>query len=398
MNLLKRFRRSQVNREVVKSLMQKTEKEINNIHPINIILAGKTGSGKSTLINALFRENLAETGVGLPVTQYVEKITKEGVPLALYDTQGLELSPEAQHAALLSLSNLIKEEKAKGSRAEIDLAYYCINQTMARIEPFEMELIEAIAEYIPVVLVLTQAIGHNKEFVQYLEQLNLPIKAIVPVLAKPYRLEKQTEIPAHGLQNLINQTLSIVPSEVHKAFINAQQIDIERKVKDARSWAHTYITTAFGIGFTPVPIADAALLVPMQITMLAHITAIFGLSLDKAQIVSLIAGLGGTGGATYFGKFFVSSAFKLIPSIGSVAGGVLSGTTAGMLTIALAYSYIEVLKQIAAAELSGTELKLFQLQTLMQQNFSRQLKLVFNDIPDEVKKIIPSDWLNGFFK
>ena len=47
----------------------------------------------------------------------------------------------------------------------------------------------------------------------------------------------------------------------------------------------------------------------MQITMLGHITAIFGLSLDKSQILSMIAGIGGTGGATLFGKFLVSSVF-----------------------------------------------------------------------------------------
>ena len=35
---------------------------------VNILVAGKTGVGKSTLINAVFRGELARTGAGKPVT------------------------------------------------------------------------------------------------------------------------------------------------------------------------------------------------------------------------------------------------------------------------------------------------------------------------------------------
>ena len=34
----------------------------------NIIVAGITGTGKSTLINAVFGENIAKTGVGRPLS------------------------------------------------------------------------------------------------------------------------------------------------------------------------------------------------------------------------------------------------------------------------------------------------------------------------------------------
>ena len=50
--------------------------KIRNLNTLNIIVAGKTGVGKSTLINAVFRDNLAETGMGKPVTDHMRKITK----------------------------------------------------------------------------------------------------------------------------------------------------------------------------------------------------------------------------------------------------------------------------------------------------------------------------------
>ena len=53
----------------------------NNMNILNIIVAGKTGVGKSTLINAVFRDKLAQTGLGKPVTNHMRKITKKGLPI-----------------------------------------------------------------------------------------------------------------------------------------------------------------------------------------------------------------------------------------------------------------------------------------------------------------------------
>ena len=50
--------------------------KIKNLKTLNIIVAGKTGVGKSTLINSVFREKLAETGMGKPVTDHMRKISK----------------------------------------------------------------------------------------------------------------------------------------------------------------------------------------------------------------------------------------------------------------------------------------------------------------------------------
>ena len=52
--------------------------KIKNLNTLNIIVAGKTGVGKSTLINSVFKEKLADTGMGKPVTSHMRKITKKG--------------------------------------------------------------------------------------------------------------------------------------------------------------------------------------------------------------------------------------------------------------------------------------------------------------------------------
>ena len=62
------------------------------IGTVNILIAGRTGVGKSTLINEVFQGRLATTGQGEPVTKQTRRYTKKGIPLAIYDTRGLELN------------------------------------------------------------------------------------------------------------------------------------------------------------------------------------------------------------------------------------------------------------------------------------------------------------------
>ena len=52
--------------QVVQDCFNAIREKVQNLTTLNIIVAGKTGVGKSTLINSVFRENLAETGMGRP--------------------------------------------------------------------------------------------------------------------------------------------------------------------------------------------------------------------------------------------------------------------------------------------------------------------------------------------
>src|SRR5699024_11502963 len=53
--------------DLADELMKKSADRVNEFKRVNIVVIGKTGVGKSTLINNLFREKLAETGTGKPV-------------------------------------------------------------------------------------------------------------------------------------------------------------------------------------------------------------------------------------------------------------------------------------------------------------------------------------------
>lgn len=359
--------------DIAQEIIQLTEKEMKELATVNILVLGKSGVGKSTLINTLFREKIAATGIGMPVTKHLHKISRKDVPITIYDSRGLELSSQVQQQVRDEVFSLIDEKKR--TEEEIHLTYYCIQATSGRIEETEVKLIEEIAQKIPVIIVLTQAIGEQAtEFQQYLEKMNLHAAAIHRVLAQPYVIANDYTVEAFGLTELIQRTFSLLPDQLQTSFTNAQRVDIEQKVKTARSWAKRYIATSFGVGFIPIPFSDASLLVPMQVALLAHITAIFGLSIDRATLLSIIAAVGGTSSATVVGRSVVSNAFKFIPGLGTVVGGLISGTTASIVTQALAYSYIQVLKLVAEDELVNRETRTEQLMELMQKEFKKYIQ------------------------
>ena len=360
---------------LVEDLLNKTQEEIKNMTPVNVMLVGKTGVGKSTLVNNIFREKLATTGVGKPVTKHLRRIQKEGVPIVLYDTRGLELSETVQSDVRKEIITTINEKKSLGIDQAIHVAYYCINANSSRIEEAEINFINELAQLLPVIVVLTQAMGQHAEvFKTYIDQLNLHIVGVLPIMAETFIISETMTIPQSGLKELIALTFDVLPEDSRKAFINAQQVDIERKAKAARRWARSYVATTFGIGFVPIPFSDATLLVPMQITMMSHITAIFGVSLDRASVATILGAIGGTSGATYLGRYIVSNLVKLIPGAGTVAGGIISGTTASVLTSALAMSYIEVLTLMAKRELKGEAVSLSEISQAMKENLQSRLK------------------------
>ena len=80
--------------EVAQRIMKEVKQKIQGLNKLNVMVLGKTGVGKSTLINSVFQEPIAQTGIGKPVTSRIKKYEKADYPLSIYDTPGLELGGE----------------------------------------------------------------------------------------------------------------------------------------------------------------------------------------------------------------------------------------------------------------------------------------------------------------
>jgi hypothetical protein len=99
----------------------------------NIIIAGKTGVGKSTLIDAVFQGKMADTGQGKPVTQCTKRITKKDIPISIYDTKGLEV--KEYKPILHNLMNFIESNNSTNDASHhIHVAWLCIAEGARRVE------------------------------------------------------------------------------------------------------------------------------------------------------------------------------------------------------------------------------------------------------------------------
>jgi uncharacterized protein (DUF697 family) len=123
-------------------------------------------------------------------------------------------------------------------------------------------------------------------------------------------------------------------------------VDIDLKKRHARMIVAGAAASAASIGAAPIPFADAALIVPIQIGMVAGISATFGLSLPESFLSSMIAStLTGTG-ATMTGRAIVTGLFKLVPGVGTLIGSAISATTAAAVTTAFGEAYIRSLEAL----------------------------------------------------
>ena len=326
--------------------------------PVNILLAGNSGDGKSTLANAMLGVELAATGTGFPVTKGIQCYEYRDKPLTLFDTEGFEvLDAERTVSAVKEL--IESRRKQKDSKQHIHIVWLCIAATSRRLQQVHIDLVRLCCELqIPIIVVITKSYLKDDSSEVFLKVIgeSLPeADSIIPVLAKEMHFGKLRVAP-FGLVQLLDATLNLIPVACQAALKFSQVADFDRKLEAATKVVDVTAVAAIGLSFPAafVPGGHAGLLVPLEAGMIHKINKALGINLDKQKQVAIAQGTIGIVMATVGGKLLFTETMKFIPFVGQLTSILIGGAIAGTVVKIFGTAYIVAVREMARSGATPT--------------------------------------------
>ena len=187
------------------------------INNLTVFLVGKSGVGKSTLINKILQlegEERARTGNGNFQTTSIKPYKSDRMPfLRLVDSRGIELNKNYGAEVIKNdAEKFIKEQlSTKDINNFVHCIWYCI--TGNRFEQVEIDLLNSLRSLyadnkIPIIIVYTQATDDEtiSEMAKYIKDQHIE-GYYIKILAERKRLTNGTILEPFGLDELIKETL-----------------------------------------------------------------------------------------------------------------------------------------------------------------------------------------------
>ena len=349
----------------------------NHLGTFNILVTGRPGVGKSTIINLILGEKRCRENQGRTVTRKIVKYVHKKYPLCLFDTPGFDSDKEIND--VINIIKRFNEDLTEG-RNQIHAIFFLINSESARTfigkdEKFIQRILHLDT---PIYFLLTRS-QTEKKGQEFADLLQISIKQVfgnghrlLQRIFPVQLLEEKSEtkhIKPFGVNNVFNQIFHDYEKDkidlkrfdglsknddekikeiIHKSsfFKYIQTIDdvIKYSKKVSYGIVGSYCLLAGAIGASPIPIADWFLLTPIQVSMIMAIAAAFGRFKNKKDALSIVKSMGVNIAVSGVARG-VASIMKVIPGVGTIIGVVVDVTVSGSATGMMGISCMKIFEK-----------------------------------------------------
>ncbi|MBO4632625.1 MAG: 50S ribosome-binding GTPase [Lentisphaeria bacterium] len=292
----------------------------------NILVCGYTGSGKSSLVKAILGDVVPDSAIGDGAPKTMGYDCYENDLIRIWDSKGLELGETEESFTEETRRFVHSRQEDPNVDNHIHLVWYTIQGPGARVTDCDKNLIRNIFSTKNVIVVVTKCDitrpNQKSALQRVIMESGVPADRII--------FTCDEEGGSAGCKELMNLSYAMLPDAYKDAFMEAQRIDREAKIQAVRDKAGkakaiiaTATTAAAGAGAVPIPLSDAAVIIPIQVTMIASLAGLYGLREEavKQSALPFVARLAGV--------FLATSLLKLIPGLGSAINATVAATLTG---------------------------------------------------------------------
>lgn len=317
------------------------EKLKDEVQKPGILLAGATGVGKSSLVNMIFGPDIANVGIGKPVTQKIDCFESPNSSVRLYDSKGYEMNESGDEDFLRDVIGMVKNP----SQHAVNIIWYCISSLGARFTQYDENALKKFSDAgCPVAVVLTKADNVSEE-----DMANIK-KAISETVSFPIFETSTILEKANQINSLVEWSADKLPEQLKNAFIAQQKCNFAQKRKRVQLAIAEHVTGAGLVAFSPIPFSDAPVLAGNEVALMARILSLY----DLGGLGNAVTGVGLYGNVlTLVGKSMVGGLLKFIPGVGQILGGAINASVAVAITWAFGGAVALACEQVWKAKLNG---------------------------------------------
>lgn len=314
----------------------------------NILIAGATGSGKSSVVNHVFGRDLTKVAAGEPVTRGIHQFMSDDIAIVLYDSEGYEIGSERQQAYADEVISFVERAQTKSAAEQMHLVWYAINASMKRVTPLDRALIKQLNDVTSVAVLLTQI---DQVDMDELAALRNELAGVVPTdaifqVSVAKELLNDAELRDHlDWERLVTWSVEQLDQSLQEGLLMEIHAESEAVLKLKRKKANRiisgYVASAGTAAAVPLPFADAIALTPIQVTMSVHLFRYWGVKANDDMLKTLIGStiipqIGRT-----LSKTLLLNVMKFFPGA-NAAASVINATVASGITWAIGLAINEV--------------------------------------------------------